>query len=282
MSPHDSHSSFIQTPQQLIVVILLAFLVPVIGIVLIVQLVTSERHADPEALAPEAVAARIQPVGHVEFGAGGGGAAGGRSGEEIVKTVCATCHQAGVAGAPKIGDRAAWAPRIKQGYKALVQSALKGKGAMPPKGGNASLSDDDIARAVAFLANQAGAKFKEPAAPKAAEQKPQTAAASSSPQQTAAASPSPQQSAAGAAKPAAADGKQVFEGTCTACHSTGVAGAPKLGDKAAWAPRIQQGVDTLVQHALQGKNAMPPKGGNASLSDAQVRAAVEFMVSQAK
>ena len=74
----------------------------------------------------------------------------------------------------------------------------------------------------------------------------------------------------------------MFDGTCTACHSTGVAGAPKLGDKTAWAPRVQQGIDTLVQSALKGKNAMPPKGGNASLSDAQVRAAVEFMVSQAK
>jgi len=89
---------------------------------------------------------------------------------------------------------------------------------------------------------------------------------------------------AAAAKPAAgaADGKQVFDSTCTACHSTGVAGAPKLGDKAAWAPRIKQGMDTLLQSALKGKGAMPPKGGNASLSDADVRAAIEFMVSQAK
>ena len=253
MSADPQHSSFIQTPQQLILVVLLAFVVPIVGIVLLVQLVTSGPRADPNALTPESVAARIQPVGHVEFGSGGGAAAGGRSGEEVVKATCATCHQAGVAGAPKMGDKAAWAPRLKQGYEALVQSALKGKNAMPPKGGNASLSDDEVARAVAFLANQAGAKFKEPAAQKTA-----------------------------AAKPAAADGKQVFDSTCTACHATGVAGAPKLGDKAAWAPRLKQGMDTLVQSALKGKNAMPPKGGNASLSDAQVHAAVEYMVNQAK
>ncbi len=271
MSADDQHSSFIRTPQQLITVIVLAFLVPIIGIILLVQLVTSGQRADPGALTPEAVAARLQPVGHVEFGGGGAGAAGGRSGEEIVKTVCATCHQAGVAGAPKIGDKAAWAPRIKQGFQTLVQAAIKGKGAMPPKGGNASLSDDDVARAVAFLANQAGAKFKEPAAKPA----PQQAAAQ--PQQAA---QKPSQQAA--AKPAAAEGKQVFDSTGMACHATGVAGAPKLGDKAAWAPRLGQGLDTLVEHALKGKNAMPPKGGNASLSDAQVRAAVEFMVSQAK
>ena len=271
MSADDQHSSFIKTPQQLITVVVLAFLVPVIGIILIVQLVTSGQRADPAAMTPEAVAERIQPVGHVEFGgAGGGGAAGGRSGEEVVKSVCATCHQAGVAGAPKIGDKAAWAPRIKQGFQALVQSALKGKNAMPPKGGNPSLSDDEVARAVAFLANQAGASFKAPAAKPAAQQQ---ASQESGP---------PAAAKAATAKPAAADGKQVFDSTCTACHSTGVAGAPKLGDKAAWAPRLQQGEDALVQSALKGKNAMPPKGGNASLSDAQVRAAVEFMVSQAK
>jgi len=268
VATHDSHSSFIKTPQQLIVVIVLSFAVPVIGIIMLVQLVTSERGADPNALTAESVAKRIQPVGHVEFGGGGAGAAGGKSGEEVVKGTCAACHQTGVAGAPKIGDKAAWAPRIKEGLNQLVSDAIKGIRGMPPKGGNSSLSDDEVARAVVFMANQAGAKFKEPA-PKAPAQKPQAGAAAPG---------------AAAAKPAAgaADGKQVFDSTCTACHSTGVAGAPKLGDKAAWAPRIKQGMDTLLQSALKGKGAMPPKGGNASLSDADVRAAIEFMVSQAK
>ena len=259
-----SHDSFIKTPQQLVVVVLLAFLVPIIGIILLVQLVTGSRHADPSALKPEAVAQRIQPVGRVEFGAGGGAAAGARSGEEIVKAVCATCHQAGLANAPKLGDKAAWAPHIKHGLGQLTASAIKGKGAMPPRGGDASLTDDEVARAVAFMANQAGAKFKEPA-PKAPAQKPQA--------QTAAATTD---------KPAAADGKKVYDATCTACHTAGVANAPKPGDKAAWAPRIKQGMDALVQSALKGKGAMPPKGGAANLSDAEVRAAVEFMVSQSK
>ena len=256
VAAHDSHSSFIKTPQQLVVVIVASFVVPVIGIIMLVQLVTSERGADPNALTAESVAKRIQPVGHVEFGAAGG-AAGGKSGEEVVKTTCAACHQTGVAGAPKIGDKAAWAPRIKEGLNEMVKDAIKGIRGMPPKGGNPSLADDEVARAVVFMANQSGAKFKEPA-PKAPAQKPQAAAAG------------------------AANGKQVFDSTCTACHGTGVAGAPKLGDKAAWAPRIKQGMDTLLQSALKGKGAMPPKGGNASLSDADLRAAIEFMVSQAK
>jgi cytochrome c5 len=67
-----------------------------------------------------------------------------------------------------------------------------------------------------------------------------------------------------------------------ACHGTGVAGAPKAGDKAAWAPRIKTGIDALLQSALKGKGGMPPKGGNAALSDADVRAAIEFMVSQSR
>ncbi|HEY5900106.1 MAG TPA: c-type cytochrome [Burkholderiales bacterium] len=264
MSAQDQHSSFIQTPKQLIVAVLLAFLVPILGIILIVQLVTSPRGADPAALTPESIASRIQPVGRVEF-AGGAGAGGGaaRSAEEIVKSVCAACHQTGVAGAPKIGDKAAWAPRLKQGLQGLAASAIKGKGGMPPKGGDGSLADDDVARAVAFMANQSGASFKAPAA-KPAAQKTEAAAA---------------------AKPAAggaADGKKVYDSTCMACHAAGVAGAPKLGDKAAWAPRLKPGVDALVQSATKGKGAMPPKGGNASLSDADLRAAVEFMVSQAK
>ena len=253
MDTHDSHSSFIKTPQQLIVVVLLAFLVPIIGIVMVVQLVLSRPSVDPNALTPESIAARIQPVGRVEFGAGGA-AAGARSGEEIVKAVCAACHQAGVANAPKLGDKAQWAPRLKQGLNALVASVVKGKGAMPPKAGDASLTDEEIARAVVVMANQAGAKFKAPAAAKPAAQK----------------------------QAAAADGKAVYDQTCVACHAQSVAGSPKLGDKAAWAPRIKTGMDALVQSALKGKGAMPPKGGNTSLSDAQIRAAVEFMVSQSK
>jgi cytochrome c5 len=271
---HDPHQSFIKTPQQLIVVILLSFLVPIIGIILVVQLVLSRPGADPQALAPEAVAARIQPVARLEFGAPPA-APGTRSGESIVQSVCAACHQAGVAKAPKIGDRNEWAPHIKQGLNAMVQSVIKGKGAMPPKAGDASLTDTEIARAVVFMANRAGANFKEPAAPKEKPAPAQTAAAPApAPAQTAAAAP--------AAKPAAADGKAVYDKTCFACHAQSVAGSPPLGDKAAWAPRIQTGIDAMAQSVIKGKGAMPPKAGNPSLSDAEIRAAVEFMVSQSK
>jgi cytochrome c5 len=246
VSDHDPHPSFIKTPKQLIVVILLSFVVPVVAIILLVQLVLSHPAADPNAMTDEAIAKRLQPVGRVEFGAAGA-AAGSRTGEQVYKAVCTNCHQTGVAGAPRLGDKAAWAPRIKEGLNEMVADAIKGVRAMPPRGGDSSLTDEEVARAVVYMANQAGARFKQPAAPS---QK--------------------------------ADGKRVYEMTCSACHATGVAGAPKLGDKAAWAPHLMHGVDHLVQSALKGKDAMPPKGGNPSLSDDEVRAAVEFMVSQSK
>lgn len=85
-----------------------------------------------------------------------------------------------------------------------------------------------------------------------------------------------------AGKAGAADGKKVYDSTCTACHGTGVAGAPKLGDKAAWAPRLKAGVNALHESAIKGKGAMPPKGGGAALSDAEVKAAVDYMVAAGK
>jgi cytochrome c5 len=103
--------------------------------------------------------------------------------------------------------------------------------------------------------------------------------------------PAPATVAAAAAAPAAgkandaggdAAGKKVHDTACLACHGAGVAGAPRTGDKAAWAPRLKQGVAALYESALKGKGAMPPKGGNPALSDADVKASVDFMVGQVK
>lgn len=89
-----------------------------------------------------------------------------------------------------------------------------------------------------------------------------------------------------AGQASAADGKAVFDKTCTACHTAGIAGSPKLGDKAAWGPRIKQGKDMLYKHAITGftgkTGTMPAKGGNTALADADVKAAVDFMVSKSK
>lgn len=95
-----------------------------------------------------------------------------------------------------------------------------------------------------------------------------------------AAEPAPAEKVAAAG--GAPDGKKTFEATCAACHSTGVAGAPKVGEKAAWAPRLAQGKEALYEHAIKGKGIMPPKGGNPALPDADVKAAVDHMVALSK
>jgi cytochrome c5 len=163
MAEHEQHSSFIKTPQQLITVILLAFLVPIFGIYMLVTLVVNRPKADPNAFKPEAVAARIQPVGRVEVGAAGPAAgAAQRSGEEMVKAVCAACHTTGVAKAPKIGSAAEWAGPIKSGLPAMLKVVIAGKNAMPPRAGASDATDLELTRAIIHMANQAGGKFKEP------------------------------------------------------------------------------------------------------------------------
>jgi len=140
------------------------------------------------------------------------------------------------------------------------------------------------------MANNSGANLKEPAepapaAPAATAEAP--AAAPSAPAAPAAAEPAAPapQAAAPAAAPAAAstaDGKKLYDATCFACHGTGIAGAPKFGDKAAWAKYVATGVDAMVSVAMQGKGAMPPKGGAANATEADIRAAVQYMVDAAK
>jgi cytochrome c5 len=171
--PHDTahepnHEGPIKTPKQLVLAVLASFLVPIIGIVLLVNYVDfgGKPGAGSDGLGEEAVARRLQPVGSVKLGeALAPGAL--RSGEQVYAAACSGCHEAGVAGAPKMGDAAAWGPRIKTGYEALLTSALKGKGAMGPQGGG-QFKDVEIGRALVLMANKAGAKFDEPKAPEAA------------------------------------------------------------------------------------------------------------------
>jgi cytochrome c5 len=160
----SSHETPIKTPKQLITVIVMSFAVPIFAIVLLVSYVTRGLAPPPgsDGLSPQAVAARLQPAGKVEI-KDASSAAELKSGEQVYAAVCTACHAAGVANAPKLGDAAAWAPRIATGYPALLTSALKGKGAMAAQGGG-DFSDVEIGRAVVYLANKGGAKFDEPKA----------------------------------------------------------------------------------------------------------------------
>lgn len=206
-----------------------------------------------------------------------------KTGKEVYEATCTTCHATGVAGAPKFGDKAAWAPFIQTGYEAMLKVALNGQGAMPAKGGNPALTDLEVERAMVFMANEAGAGFQEPTAEGESADK----AAADAPTAQTAVTDTSANSSSDSAIPAAtaeqlATGKQIYDSTCFVCHTAGVAGAPKFGDKAAWAPYIETGLDTMLQVAITGKGAMPPRGTAMNASDDDLRAAILYMVEQVR
>ena len=163
----EDHSGPIKTPKQLVWAVSLAFVVPIVVIIMLASYVTADPKpsAGSEALEAEAVATRIQRIGSVQV-KDVNDVAAMKSGEQVFQAQCSACHTAGVAGAPKFGDIAAWGPRVKTGYDALLTSALKGKGNMSAQGGG-DFSDYEIGRAVVYMANHGGAKFDEPTAPAA-------------------------------------------------------------------------------------------------------------------
>jgi cytochrome c5 len=350
MSDHQ-HESPIKNWKQLVVVVVAAFAIPIALIVLVSQFVSG----GPKGAADDdhAVLNRIKPVGEIKL-AVAGGPKGALTGDQVYEQVCKTCHENGLAGAHKIGDKAAWAKVIAQGPKLTYEHAIAGIRAMPAKGGNPNLEDIEVQRAVAFMVNKAGAGWMEPAGPAAIARPAPPLEGRTGEQVVAAACGKCHQTgqggapkigdraawtsrlklgldpvvksalkghagmparggladltdpevkraveymmnsgaatatvaapvvAAAAAPAAAADGKKVYDTACMACHATGVAGAPKFGDKAAWAPRLKTGMDALYTAALKGKGAMPAKAGNAALSDAEVKAGVDYMTAAAK
>lgn len=169
-----------------------------------------------------------------------------RTGKEVVDSLCISCHGTGAGGAPKIGDNKAWADRAAKGLSSLSKSAMTGIRQMPAHGGNPKLSDTEIERAITYMVNQSGGHWTEPVS--------RTAKA---PDRT---------------------GKEIVDAQCVKCHGTGVGGAPKIGDRAAWTQRAQQGLDVVVRSAIHGHGAMPPRGGMPDLSDAEFKSAVVYML----
>jgi len=267
---------------------------------------TQRKSGETEAM----VLARIKPVGEVTL-AGASGARASMGGEQVFQAVCKTCHEAGIAGAPKVGDKAAWAGPIKKGYETLVQHALNGfqepGKVMPPRGGNPDLSDVEVERAVVYMANRSGANFKEP---------PETAAAAAAPAAAAAAvaaAPAPAASTSGAAAPAApptatstaaaaaptaaaalattagapldlASGQAMMQKDgCAACHAVdktivgpayNQVAAKYRGDKTA-AAKLEQKVKTGGA-GVWGPVPMPP---NTAVPDADIKALVSWILS---
>ena len=276
----EVHTGPVKNPKQFLLIVFFGFVVPVFIIIGLVKYVTSADTTGAGSTQTEAAKAeRLQKVGLVEIRDANRPL---RTGEEVYTAQCSTCHAAGVAGAPTFKDNAAWGPRLKQGFDTLVHSALSGKGAMAPQGGG-DFNDIEIARGVAYMANAAGANFPMPDKPAAAaDAAPAASAPPVAAAATPAAAPAATPDAASAAPAASSDaGKALYEQTCAVCHGTGVAGAPKFGDKAAWGPFVAEGMDAMVKKATQGIGAMPPKGGSTA-SDADFKAAIQYMVDHAK
>ncbi len=174
---------------------------------------------------------------------------GDRSGRQVYDEVCSACHATGAKGAPRVGNPDAWAPLAARGLTSLTESALKGIRNMPSHGGNPGLSDLEIERAITYMVNRSGGHWVEPV---------------------------------GGVTPALErKGKQVVEAQCSKCHETGVFGAPKIGDRKAWALRLSKGLDYLVRSAINGHGPMPPRGGMADLTDVELRAAILYMFNPA-
>jgi cytochrome c5 len=195
-----------------------------------------DRRALAMALAASgfAVTAAAQTAAHAD-----------RTGKQVVESLCISCHGTGVNGAPKIGDQKAWDARAAQGLTSLSKNALNGIRQMPPHGGNPTLSDTEIERAITYMVNQSGGHWTEP-----------ISRTSLPPDRT---------------------GEEIVRAQCSKCHQTGVGGAPKIGDHAAWVPRLKPGLDVVVRSAIKGHGAMPPRGGMADLTDPEIRSAVIYM-----
>ena len=302
---HDEHISPIKTPKQLAIVLALAFLVPIVLFLLLSQLVTGVRRDDTGATEAQ-VLARIKPVGEVTL-AGATSARASMSGEQVFQAVCKTCHEPGIAGAPKVGDKAAWAGPIKKGYETLVQHALNGfqeaGKVMPPRGGNPDLSDVEVERALVYMANRSGANFKEPAETTNTAAAPAAAApAVPAPAAPAAAAPATAAGAVAAAAPSpAAAATPVKTGApldlqsgqammqkygCAACHAVdktivgpayNQVAAKYRGDKTA-AAKLEQKVKAGGS-GVWGAVPMPP---NTAVPDADIKALVSWILSLGK
>lgn len=217
------------------------------GLFVIVPAVALAMGSRPKSGDEEAVNLRILPLAKVKLAApsAAGAAAGNRSGEDLYKVVCGACHETGVAGSPKTGDKAAWGPRIGVGLDILTKTALAGKNAMPPKGGS-DATTEELTRAIVYMANKSGANFTEPAA---------------------------------GAKPAASEKnpEEIAKATCFKCHETGDQGAPKLSDQAAWTQRASKGLDALTKTVIRGHGKMPARGGLADLTDNELKGVITYL-----
>ena len=171
-------------------------------------------------------------------------------GVDIFDAVCSACHDNGEEGAPRIGDRVAWSKRVESGRAGLTPKMLESIRSTVAHNGNiGSVSRLEFERAVVYMINAAGANWAEPA---------------------------------GSRRSAGTAGAQIAQSHCALCHGNGFDGAPRIGDRTAWLPRTKLGLDPLVRAASSGHGGMPPRGGEVTLSDAELRSAIIYMIGSGK
>ena len=223
------------------------------------------------------MAAALAPIGGVEIKKDAPEVGVARAGADTVKRVCAVCHSIGLANAPKLdaGAKADWEARLAGGMDALVQSAINGKGGMPARGGDPSLTDEEMYLSIADMLNTVGIEVPAYSADAGSAAVVDTAEVVA-------------EEAVAAEVIQVADvvsttlGESTYNMSCSACHATGAANSPIVGDKLAWKPRLETGVIALHASALKGKGVMPAKGGNPTLTDDAVIEAVNYMIVNSK
>lgn len=225
---------------------------------------------------------RIAPVGKVNTGEVVEDAAPAPvvalSAEELVAANCAVCHQSGVAGAPKTDDADEWAKRREAGQDALLASVINGKGAMPARAGT-TLDDDQLLLAVQHLAGFESSDSDGADSNTSGSEAAATDAATTT--DTASTADTTDNATAGAmvAGELTEKVKSTVDGLCIGCHLAGVAGAPKMGDKEAWASRAEKGLEGMTSVVVKGQGAMPPRGGS-TLTDEEIASAIEYLMSK--
>jgi cytochrome c5 len=289
----SEHESPIKTPKQLVVAIMFGFLIPIIVIFLLVSYVGFGEitGAGTNSMSEENIKERIQPVAQINYKDPNTPIVY-KTGKEVYETMCVTCHALGAVGAPKFGNNSDWTPRITQGFANLLHSLLNGKGAMPARAGSSpdDYSNYELSRAIVYMVNSSGGKLPEPQIPPQSKVIASNIQVKTEIQTSTPASTTPTISTTTKEKEPTEtkstplnleEGKKIFEQICITCHGSGVAGAPKFGDKVAWLPRIAIGKEALYQGAIKGKGAMPPKGGFTG-SDEEFKSAVDYILSAVK
>ncbi|PWQ96336.1 c-type cytochrome [Leucothrix arctica] len=202
-----------------------------------------------------------------------------RTGEQVYTAVCAACHSTGLLNSPMFGDKASWAPRAALGLQGLVASAIAGKGSMPARGGNPATTDEEIRDAILHMTKDTGLDLE-----KAGGESTEAAATATeeAPTETTVAEKVATEAAAPVVMVNNVKGIDVYAKNCFVCHDNGVLGSPKIAVKADWSARIAKGTDALHASAINGLASMPARGGNPSLEDDAIKAAVDYMVSTVK